>query len=109
MSTPVPAPPVSRRGRRSDSCPYCGQALLGRQAVRHLRESELELERRLGAIVRETAPEFETELTLRLQAERREHAERRQARPDVRAKRPAAANADYAEDLDVLRTHFRQF
>lgn len=108
MSKPVPAPPVSRHSG-IETCPCCGQQLLKQQAVRQLRKSELEFERKLETAVRTRVAEVENELAAKLEAEHQERVERLQGQPDVQEEQLATAKARYAKDLDTLRMLFRQF
>ena len=109
MSTPGQAPPVAQRPSRIETCPYCGQVLLDQRAVRNLRKSELEFERKLETAVRARVAELTNGLAVKLEAEHRERIERLQGRPEVHEEQLATARAHHAEDLDVLRTFFRQF
>jgi hypothetical protein len=90
-----PSPP-SRAG--VGTCPHCGQRLLGPEAVRRLRESELELERKLEAAVRSIVADLTKELA--------GEAPLGPGEPEPAMGKPDAVNA---AEQRALRLVFRQF
>lgn len=101
MSAQAKQPSAARRGT-GGTCPHCGQPLLTHRAVRQLRTTELEFERRLEAALRATFAELAGELA----AAETEEEEELVNEPDPSV-RPADAE-EAAEDR-ALRLFFRQF
>lgn len=62
MSTQEKQPPASGRDDVAETCPHCGQPLLTEHAVRHLRSTQLDAERKLDEAVRALAAELAREL-----------------------------------------------
>ncbi len=108
MSSHATAPFAAREGSGAETCPCCGQQLLTQEAVRHVRQSELEFERRVEAAAQARIAELAREHVARLDVEHPEKLERPPAQPDEE-KRRAEVDADYAKALDELRRSLRQF
>jgi DNA repair exonuclease SbcCD ATPase subunit len=101
MTTPASAPPAAQRRSETGKCPSCGQPLRSQRAVRHLHKTEDEFEQILETAVRAGIAELAGELATRLEAAHQESLAQLQDH-DVDEVR-------YSEDLDKLRTMFRQF
>lgn len=107
MSTQETAPPDPRQGSGPETCSCCGQQLLTEEAVRQLRQSELEFERRVDAAARARVAELANELVVELEAE---HPEKLERPPGQRGEEEwTTANVRYARAVDKLRMAFRQF
>jgi hypothetical protein len=107
MPDPDSAFRVAGRGSEAGTCPSCGQPLLTRHAVRRLHQSERKRDRAIETAARARLAELLNELMLRVEAEHREAVEHVVDRSED--EEPATPRTEYAHDVDVLRTFFRQF
>jgi hypothetical protein len=107
MTPSVPGSPP--RAGATGTCPSCGQPLGDERAVEQLRKSEREFERAVEAAVQARIAKLAGEFTARLEAEHQQTLAQLETRPDVDEERLASARARHAEEMDKLRTMFRQF